>query len=354
MGKTILFCGGGTLGHIYPALSFIHYLKEKNPEYRIIFFATLKDKKYDALINNKDIEKIYWFDVYGIPKNVLKIPGIFIKNLKSYHSIKKTIVKENIDITIGMGGYISGISILASSKLNIKTIIHEQNSVIGLANKLVLKDVDLILTSFKDTKISNKYLKKIKWIGNPRYDIIKTNSPSIYKNKSQILITSGSLGSKLINDKAIEFLNSEESKKYTTTLITGKKYYNDVVERIHKGHHYQIQAFSNNMIGEMNKAMYVISRAGSTTLFEILATKSISLVIPSNNVTKNHQYLNAKSFYDEGLIELVTEDQLSKESLLMYISKLEKQKPKISNNIERYNLGDVCYSFYEEMKKLLK
>lgn len=354
MMQTILFSGGGTLGHIYPALSFIRYFKKQNPHFRIIFFATNKDQKYSVLKDNPDIDQIYWFDVYGIPKKRTKLPNAFLKNIKSYQKIKEIIAKEKISLSIGMGGYISGITILASAKLGINTVIHEQNSVLGFANRMVLKFTKIIFTSFKTTKVKKKYQYKIKWIGNPRYDEAKAYQTSMYHNTKQILITSGSLGSKIMNDKAITFLNSDESKSYTTTLITGPQYYDEVIKKVKPGYHYQIHAFTNQMLEELSRANIVISRAGSTTLFEILAMKKVAIIIPSPNVTKNHQYLNALDFYNEGLIELVTENDLMEHSLLTYIQKIERSFSEISNHLNEYQIDNVSAAFYQEIKPFIK
>ncbi len=352
--QTILFSAGGTLGHIYPALSFIHFLKAKNPNYRILFFATSKDQRYDVLKNDPDIDKIYWFDVCGIPKKITKLPSAFLKNIKSYKKIKEIIAKEKVDFSVGMGGYISGITIYAASKLNIHTAIHEQNSVFGFANKMVLRETDLIFTSFKTTKIAKKYQEKVKWIGNPRYDSAKEKKQSIYHNTKQILITSGSLGSKIINDQAVAFLNSIEAKKYTTTLITGPAYYDEVVKKVKPGYHYQIHAFTNQMLEEFSKASIVISRAGSTTLFEILAMQKVAIVIPSPNVTKNHQYFNALDFYNEGLIELVTEKDLIENNLYTYIKKIEQSFSTISSHLNNYHIDNVSDAFYQAIQPFLE
>lgn len=349
MHHTILFSAGGTLGHINPALTMISYIKQKNPNIRIIFFATLKDKRFEVLTNNQDIDQIYYFDVLGIPKNLIKLSKAFFKNMKSLKEISKVIVKEKIMLGVGMGGYISGIALNECSKLKIPIVIHEQNSVIGLANKLILKKADIIFTSFMNTNIPSKYNHKVKWIGNPRYDVVKNAVVSQFQSQNHILITSGSLGSKTINDLAIDFLNSDYSKKYTTTLITGKKYYEDVISRVHKGYHYQIKPFSQNLIEELNLASMVISRAGSSTLFEILALKKPALIIPSPNVTKNHQYFNALDLANQGLLYLIKEEDLTKK-LEYYLEDLANQKDEMLKSLNSFQLDYVCETFYENIK----
>lgn len=353
MDNAILFSAGGTLGHINPALTMISYIKKKAPHIKIVFFATLKDKRFSILANHPDIDQIYYFDVMGFSKNIIKLSKAFFKNMKNIKEIANTIVKEKIILGVGMGGYISGIALNECAKLRIPIVLHEQNSVVGLANKLILQKADLIFTSFANTNIPKKYQNKVKWIGNPRYDIVKNMEINPFQVPNHILITSGSLGSKRINELAVAFLNSDDSKKYTTTLITGQRYYDDVIQKVQKGYHYQIKAFSPNLIEELNLASIVISRAGSSTLFEILALKKVAMIIPSPNVTKNHQYFNALDLANKGLVYLIQEQDLT-EPLVYYLEDISQRKDEMKTSLSQFQLNHVCETFYESIQMLLQ
>lgn len=353
MDQVILFSAGGTLGHINPALTMISHIKKKNPKIKIIFFATTKDKRFTILTSNSDIDQIYYFDVLGVSKNIIKLSKAFFKNIKTAKEIANIIVKEKITLGVGMGGYISGIVLNECAKLSIPIVIHEQNSVIGLANKLILKKANLIFTSFVDTNIPTKYKDKVKWIGNPRYDVVKNVVTSQFQTQNHILITSGSLGSKRINELAIDFLNSKYSKKYTTTLITGERYYDEVIQKVKKGYHYQIKPFSPHLVEELNLASIVISRAGSSTLFEILALKKIAMIIPSPNVTKNHQYFNALDLANQGLLYLIQEKELTKK-LEYYLEAIIQKKDEMSKALNHFQLANVCDTFYENIQVFLQ
>lgn len=350
---SILFSGGGTLGHIYPALSFIQQVKQTYPHLHIIFFATQKEEDLDILKHHIYIDEVYYFHVHGIPKNVMKLPKNCMVNYHSYQQMKKIIRQKSVLLSIGMGGYVSGITILASQACHIPTIVHEQNSIVGLANRLVLKKVDKILTTFPNTNIPSKYNDKVVCIGNPRYDIALEAPPSCYQAKSNILITSGTLGSACINQEAVAFLNHEVSHAYTTTLITGKKYYQQVKEQLKPGYHYQVLPYTSHMLALLKQAGIVVSRAGSTTLFEILGTKSVSLVVPSPHVTKNHQYFNAKNFSEQNLIYLVDEEGLTKEGLFAWILKLEQQYDAIKRNLNIYSPPLVVQTFMKHIEVYL-
>ncbi|MCM1260702.1 MAG: glycosyltransferase [Prevotella sp.] len=350
---SILFSGGGTLGHIYPALSFIQQVKQAYPHLSIIFFATQKEADLDILKHNGYIDEIHYFHVYGIPKNVMKLPKHCIVNYRSYQQMKKIIQQKSIMLSIGMGGYVSGITILASQACRIPTIVHEQNSIVGFANRLVLKKVDKIFTTFPNTNIPSKYNDKVVCIGNPRYDVALETPPSCYQAKSNLLIVSGSLGSACMNQEAVAFLNHEASHAYTTTLITGKKYYQQVKEQLQPGYHYQVLPYTSNMLALLKQAGIVVSRAGSTTLFEIIATKSVSIVVPSPHVTKNHQYYNAKNFSEQHLICLVDEQQLTKEGLFAWILKAEQQYDTIKHNLKMYSPPLVVQTFMQHIEVYL-
>ena len=211
-----------------------------------------------------------------------------------------------------MGGYISTLVIYNSLKLKKKTIIHEQNSIMGTGNKLIEKHVNLVLLTYP-IKIKNKNQIVV---GNPRYNEAKKIDTNKYKYSTNILVTSGTLGSKTINDIMVDFLNHQESKKYITTLITGYRYYDDVIKRIIPGIHYEVIPFTSEMLNTMSRSGIIISRAGSTSMHEILGVSSIPILIPSPNVTKNHQYHNALQFSERKLGLLIEEKDLTVETLI--------------------------------------
>lgn len=333
----VAFVGGGTLGHIYPALSIIQKLKIHDPKIKIIFITTKKDEIYISSIKNQ-IDNIYYIESYGMTKNIFKLIKRIYINIKAYYKIKNIIKYHNVDCVIGMGGYISTISILSSIRLNKKSIIHEQNSIMGLGNKIVQKKVDLVLTSFKETTTKNS---NTIWVGNPRYE--DTYIKNRKTNNKCILVTSGTLGSYYINNIIVDFLNHPDSKKYTTILITGKRYYEDIVKKVDSGVHYQILPFSNNMVDLLTKSSIVISRSGATTMYEILGSKAIPIYIPSPNVTNNHQYYNAKQFIDYHLGYMIEEKEFNLSTLLNVLNTINKEYDEIQKNIEDYcgNLNEV-------------
>ena len=333
MNKKIIISGGGTLGHILPIIPVIMDIYK---QYDLYFLGTQKGLEKKYLENNdynKYFKKMYFLDMEGINrKNIFKN----IKVLYKYYVIRKQIIKiyETIkpNLIIGMGGYISGVSIKIANSKKIKTIIHEQNATMGLANKLVYKKVNKVLLSYDIPNIKNKVL-----VGNPRYSYIKENYVS--KDENKILIVGGSLGSEFINNLIINNIEKLNIDYYNIILITGKKYYNSnealIQEKNKQYKHIKIFPFLDNLIEEMSTSTIVISRSGATTISEIIALAKPSILIPSPNVTANHQYLNALDLYNKNCCLLIEEKDLTitilVNSIRQIITSYQYKKQIISN-----------------------
>lgn len=341
MKKVIVITGGGTLGHLLPIIPVV---KEIYSKYDLIYIGTKKglEKKY---IEENDLKKyftrLFYFDMEGLYR--IKI----IKNIKTiykYLKVKKKISliykTYKVSLVIGMGGYISGVAIRQATKKKIKTIIHEQNAVMGLANKLVYKNVNKVLLSFPLEISSSNY----KVIGNPRYSEIIMNHKS-YEFGNTILIFGGSLGSKKINDLFIKNIDKMNMNDLYYIIVVGLVYYKDNEDEIikinEKYQNIKVIDFTNNIIDIMKKASLVICRAGATTINEIIALRKVSILIPSPNVTNNHQYENAKFIKDKNACSLIMEDELSFEMIQDEINKL----------IYNYNIRNT---YKENIKKIIQ
>ena len=340
--KKIVFFAGGTLGHIYPSISFINSLDKR--KYSVLLILTDKDKKFniEQKIKNVNIEYV---EAYGV--NRKKLFNIIYKNVVAYKKIRQMLVNYSPDIVVGMGGYISGIGIYAALKLKIKTIIHEQNSIMGFANKLVYKKVDKLLVSYK-MNIPNEI-----YIGNPRY-VDSKNYISINEvyNDNNLLFISGSLGSEKINNFVVEFINNEYSNKYFVTVITGEKYYTDIKKVIHKNNVCIIPKTSN-MLEHISRNSIIISRSGSSSIFEILGRKKVSIIIPSPNVTNNHQEYNSKLISDNHLGEVILEKDLTLEYFLNVLNKINNEYDKYLDNLNNFDVPDSNKKFVECIEELM-
>lgn len=319
----IAIVAGGTLGHIMPGLVLAKKLSEKH---NVIYITSLKDKRFNVLDDAKYLNKVYYVDSSGFSKNIIKNIITIKKAVSAKTHILKILKEEQIDLVIGMGGYISGIAMLCKLK-NCKKIIHEQNKIMGLANKVSLKYVDNILLTF-NIDLKEKFNNKIHIVSNP---VLFTSEFQTIKKQNKILITSGSNGAKEVNDIAINLINNHYLDNYDITLVTGKRYYENVKQEINNKN-VKILPFSNNLIDELKDASYVISRAGSSTIFESLSTNTIPILIPSKNVKGNHQYFNALEIKRMNLGEIAE----SADDIVKIINKIKRNYQDYISNINSY------------------
>lgn len=352
--KKIIFSGGGTLGHIVPIIPIVMLLYK---EYDLYFIGTKKGREEKYIYENKlniYFKGLYFFDMVGINrKDLYKNITTFKKYFKVKKQIKQLYNKLKPNLIIGMGGYISGVAINEGIKKNIKTIIHEQNAILGLSNKLVYKKVNKVLLTIPidNLNINNKIV-----IGNPRYSYVLKN----YKSKEEniILICGGSLGSKFINDLIINNYEQFIFEDYILKIVVGDKYYNENINNINKikTNKIIICKFINNLVDEMSKATLIISRCGASTLSEIMALKKPSILIPSPNVTNNHQLLNGLYLENNGCCDLIEEKNVTLNELKKRINNIiynYNYKQNIVKNIKSFFVNDPTIDFVNIIKELI-
>lgn len=355
--KRIVISGGGTLGHILPILPII---KEISNKYSLYFIGTKKGLEKKYLKDNdflKYFNEAYFLDMEGINrKNIFKNFKVLYKYFITTRKIKKIYKKICPDLVIGMGGYISGMSVEKASKMKIKTIIHEQNTLLGLANKLSYKKVDKVLLSYdiESLNIENKVI-----VGNPRYSDVKEKYK--YDDENNILIVGGSLGSKKINDIILNNIDYFLFENYKLCLVVGKKYYESNIKLInsikkkYKGK-VVINSFLNDLVSIMSKSTVVVSRSGATTIAELLALKVPSILIPSPNVTSNHQYYNALELKKKEACVLIEETDLTKEILkdsINHIITSFSYKRQLVNNMSKIITNDPKADFIKIIEEML-
>ena len=305
---------GGSGGHIYPSLALAKIL---NKNHEVSFIGYKKHMEDKVIDKNK-------YNFYGINKKK-KYLGLY----SEYRNIKKEIKKIKPDLVIGWGNSLSFLSLLAAKRCHIKTILHEQNIIPGKANKLASYFVDDSILSFQDTL---KYIKQGKVFGNPRGEEALNSIKSDYKlskDKANILIVMGSLGSSSVTSFMIDLLNKVKFDAHFIISI-GKNV--KLKTEFNKLNDIDIYEYIESMPSLMRDVDLLISRAGATTISEIEALNVVSLLIPSPYVTNNHQYLNAKYMFDKGLAMMVEEKDLNEKIIRDYIND-KKMQLKIKMNL---------------------
>ena len=349
----VIITAGGTGGHIYPALSIIDKIKEKDKSASILYIGTT-DRMEKDIVPNKGID-YFGIKIRGIDRKFslknFKTMYYFIKSVKQ---VKKKIREFKPDIVIGVGGYVTGPVIYAAHKLHIKTIIHEQNSVLGMTNKFLSKCADVVCVSLPNTPV---IAKKVVYTGNP------SSTPNINCDKKElglkdykklVVIVMGSLGSKVVNEKLKSILPKLSNKDYEVLLVTGNNYY-DEFKDIKVGNNIIIKPFVDNLKKIFSKTDLLVSRAGATTISEIISYKVPSILIPSPYVTDNHQYKNALSLVNKDASILIEEKNMELE-LVDKIDELLNDKEKLSkmrSNLSMMDIGDSAEKIYEVIEELL-
>lgn len=367
----VLLAGGGTAGHINPALAIAGYIKKKRPETEFLFIGN-RDGMEQRLVPQAgfDIKSITisGFKRSFSPKSMVENVKTVTRTFTSSHEAKKIISEFKPDICIGTGGYVSGPVIRTASKMGIPCIIHEQNAYPGVTNKMLAKNVEKVMLAVPDAK---KYFEKADFVvtGNPvRGDILtadKEESRAELKldGRPMILSFGGSLGARKINEAVADIVaRSGKDGRYQHIHAYGKygDWFPDLVKEkgtdISQCSNLDIRPYIDNMPTCMAAADLVICRAGAITLSEIQAMGKPAILIPSPNVAENHQYHNAMALVNAGAAEIIEESELSGETLMKTVDKMLLDPEKlntISENSRKMAITDANERIYSVVKKTL-
>ena len=340
----ILFAGGGTAGHINPALAIAGSIREKHPDVHISYIGTA-DKLEAKLVP----EKGYNFRTISVAgfqrkitiKNIGKNISAVGKAIKSSVVARKILKELQPDVVIGTGGYVSGPVLRAATKLKIKTAIHEQNAFPGMTTKMLAPNVDAVMLAMPEAEKYLNLKKKPHITGNPvRSELLNiTREEARAKlgidNDTPILLSfGGSLGAMKINQAVSELIKwHNDSGKFYHIHGTGKSGYDEFINSLSDvdlSNNIDIREYISDMDVCMAAADLIICRAGAITLSELLACGKPSILIPSPYVAENHQYHNAMTLKNTGAAEIIEEKNLSGTKLIETVSSLLENKSQLS------------------------
>ena len=354
-----IISAGGTGGHIYPALSIINKIKEKDKKAEFLYIGTT-DRMEKDIVPNLGIEYI-GIEISGISKNIKKLIRFFTGTVFGTKKCEKIIKRFKPDVVIGVGGYVTFPVILAAKKQKVKVILHEQNSIPGKANKFLSKYAETVCISMES---SRKYFehKNIVLTGNPRGEDILNSKKGNKKDydlslaKKLVLITMGSLGAGTINEKIMSLVNEFDNKNYEVLLVTGKNNY-DEDKNVKVPSNVKLVPYIENMGEVLKFTDLIITRAGATILAEITTLGIPSIIIPSPYVANNHQVINARDLESNGAAFVIEEKDFEKE---LFISKIDevlgdnKVYKKMSDNTKKIGITDSATRIYNEIERLIK
>ncbi len=354
----VIITAGGTGGHIYPALAIIDKIKEMEPKSEFIYVGTTNRMEKDIV--PKLGYKYVGIEMYGLSKNIVRDVKVMFLILKNEAKMKKLMREFKPDVVIGAGGYVTFPVIKAAKALGIKTFIHEQNSIPGKSNRMLAKLADKIGVSFEDSK-HHFDEDKVIFTGNPCSERalaipkISRTKYGLSKNKKFVLMVQGSLGSTSVNAKMKDFLSSVDDEEYEVLYVTGKDSYEEFSKNAFSKNVF-VEPYIENMPGLMKDADVIVSRAGASSISEIIALKKLAILIPSPYVANNHQFFNALSCANNKACVMIEESALNTNILKHQIGELLTDLEKQINmrlNLSKMQKNDSSTIIYETLKGMI-
>jgi len=310
-----IISGGGTGGHIFPAISIANALKRKHPDAEILFVGAE---------GRMEMEKVpaAGYAIKGLPvsgfdrSNLLKNIKVIARLFKSISMAKKIVREFAPDVAIGVGGYASGPTLYAANKLHIPTVLQEQNSYAGVTNKLLAKKAAKICVAYDNME---RFFPKNKIIltGNPVRELRIKNEElkmayehfGFSPEKKTLLIIGGSLGARTINQSVINGLEALKASGIQVLWQTGKFYFENAKKNANSSNNPNLVA--TDFIARMDYAYaiadLVISRAGASSISELCLLGKPSILVPSPNVAEDHQTKNALALADKNAAKMITD-----------------------------------------------
>jgi UDP-N-acetylglucosamine--N-acetylmuramyl-(pentapeptide) pyrophosphoryl-undecaprenol N-acetylglucosamine transferase len=368
----ILFAGGGTAGHINPALAIAGYVREKEPDTQILYVGA-KGGMEERLVPQAGYDfagiTISGFQrkpsLQNLKKNLKTVVHLFTSTAES----KKILQRFRPDICVGTGGYVAGPVIREAMHMHIPSVIHEQNAFPGVTNKALSKNADRVMLANGDAQ---KYMERgarCVVTGNPvRMAVIRADRTAARRklkldNRPVILSFGGSLGARKINEAVADLIaDTAKTDRFQHIHAYGKygAWFPDLLREkgvvLEEHPNLDIRPYIDDMPDCLAAADLVICRAGAITLSELQAKGRAALIIPSPNVAENHQYYNAMSMVNRGAAEILEEKDLSGAALIARVQKLFADPaaiPSLAENAGKMAILDTNERIYQIIKEVL-
>lgn len=361
----VIISGGGTGGHIFPAIAIADEIKRRNPDCEILFVGALGKMEMEKV--PKAGYKIVGLPIVGFQRKFTFSNFLLpFKIIKSLHQARKIIKNFKPQIVIGVGGYASGPTLRAAIFRKIPTLIQEQNSFPGKTNKILAKNVTKICTAYEGLE---KFFpkEKIMVTGNPvRLEVIQTEGKKeeayshfgLDPNKKTILVIGGSLGARTLNESVINSLDLLKEKDVQVLWQCGKFYYSTLKETFSKENYPNIHL--NEFIFQMDlvyaAADLIISRAGAIAVSELCLIAKPTILVPSPNVAEDHQTKNAMALVSKNAAILI-KDSEAKENLFSEAINIlgnENKQKELIGNIKKLGLPKATENIVDEIEKIIK
>ena len=362
--------GGGTAGHINPALAIAGTIKKNIPDAKIEFVGTSRGLENELV--TKAGYKLHHVEIMGISRSLSlsNVKALYLM-AKSQVQAKRIIKEFKPDIVIGTGGYVCWPALKVASAMGIPTVAHESNARPGLAIRQLSGCLDRILVNFKDSEKYIKHPGKVLHVGNPlREDFGMLSYESarkklgISEDKIYVLAFGGSLGAQKINEVVFDYMKNKlrGNERVICHLGTGRGYYEEFSKKfaeadLDKHENLRMLRYIDDMALRMSAADIIISRAGAMTISELAMMKKACVMIPSPNVVDNHQYKNAKVLSDAGAVVLLQETELDGDAFEIAMNKLindASARAELGESISDFARCDANKLIFDEILRLTK
>ena len=338
----IIVSGGGTGGHIYPAVTIIRTIQKKFPDAKFLYVGTARGLEADII--PKEGLPFVTVDIRGFERHLT--PVNLLRAGKAMAGVIKAakIVRDfRPDAVVGTGGYVCGPILLAASLMHIPTLIQEQNVVPGITNKILSRFVTRVAAGTEEA-VKLFPADKVLFTGNPiRSEVLTAEREDGAKaygfdpSKKTVLISGGSRGARAINRAMIDILvQAAKNPEVQYLHVTGKNEYEDVMRRLHEAgfapedtKHIQIRPYVYDMPKAMAMADLAVFRAGATGLAELTARGIPSILIPYPYAAENHQEHNARALEKAGAARMILNRELTSERLYAVLAEFLSEEDKL-------------------------
>lgn len=365
----VILCGGGTSGHVNPALNIAETIKKRMPDTEIMFIGTKRG--IESTLVPKFGYKIDFVEVSGFSRKLT------LKNIKAaWHALtsvseaKKIIKKFKPDIVIGTGGYVSWPTVKAASKLGIPTLIHEQNAFPGVTTKMLSKVVDKVCISFTGSEkfFEEAVRSKLILTGNPVIVDGMTREEArkklgLSEDERYVLSYGGSMGAEKVNELVFDLIESfsiPQKIRHTHAIgRVGFEKFNTIAKEkgFYEHKNLNISEYIYDMAVHQAAADILICRAGAMTLSELAIRGRASVLIPSPHVTEDHQYKNARLIADAGAAVVFRESEIDSKILAEAVSDLlnnPNKRRRMEESVKGFAMPDSLDRIVDEALALLK
>ena len=356
----VLLSGGGTGGHIFPAIAIADEIKKRFPDAEFLFIGANGKMEMEKVPQAG--YKIEGIDIAGIDRgNMLSNLGLPFKILKSLSKSKRIIRKFAPDFAVGTGGFASGPALYEASKMGIPIFIQEQNAHAGVTNKILSKKAKAVFTAYP--KVEGFPAEKIKFLGNPiRENIVSGMQETslakeklgLDKNKLTILSVGGSLGSRTLNNGWKENLDQLKEKGYQLIWQTGKLDYKELSKESRISNlesRIQLKEFIKDMETAYSAADVIVSRAGAIAISELAVAQKPVLLIPFPFAAEDHQTKNAMNLVEKNAAKMVKDSEMQEKfwNTLSEICENENVRKEMSENLKYFAKPNAAKEIVDEI-----